>query len=149
LKPYKSIELAIESFNRLKKPLVIIGEGTHYNYLKSIAERNIQFLNYVDDKKLLSYYQRCRALIFPQIEDFGIVSLEAQACGKPVIALKKGGALETVVKENRFIFEKQSVDSLTDAIKRFEQISFSQKECRDNALKFSKERFKKSSRKNF
>uniref|UniRef100_A0A7C3J713 Glycosyltransferase family 4 protein n=1 Tax=candidate division WOR-3 bacterium TaxID=2052148 RepID=A0A7C3J713_UNCW3 len=144
LKPYKSIELAIESFNRLKKPLVIIGEGTHYNYLKSIAERNIQFLNYVDDKKLLSYYQRCRALIFPQIEDFGIVSLEAQACGKPVIALKKGGALETVVEgKTGLFFEKQSVDSLTDAIKRFEQISFSQKECRDNALKFSKERFKK------
>ncbi len=144
LKPYKSIELAIETFNILKKPLVIIGQGAHYNRLKSISSQNIQFLSSVDDKKLLSYYQRCRALIFPQIEDFGIVSLEAQSCGKPVIAFKKGGALETVINEKTgLFFEKQTVDSLKDAIEKFEKLNFSPSECRNNALRFSKERFKK------
>ncbi|MEO0234697.1 MAG: glycosyltransferase [candidate division WOR-3 bacterium] len=144
LKPYKSIELAIKAFNRLKRPLVIIGQGTHYNYLKSISEKNIQFLNYVDDKKLLSYYQRCKALVFPQVEDFGIVSLEAQACGKPVIALKMGGAVETIIENKTGVFfEKQNVDSLIDAIYRFDRMSFSQEDCRNNSLRFSKERFKK------
>lgn len=143
LKPYKQIELAIEAFNFLKKPLIIIGDGSHYNYLKGMAKRNIQFIRDADDLKLLSYYQRCKAVIFPQIEDFGIVPLEAQACGKPVIAFKGGGAVETVIDgKTGILFSPQTAHSLINAIEKFETLKFDSKEIRDHAKQFSKDIFK-------
>ena len=144
LKAYKRIELAIETFNELKKPLIIIGDGSHYNYLKSISDRNIQFMRNIDDEKLLSYYQRCRAVIFPQVEDFGIVPLEAQACGKPVIAFKSGGALETIEdKKTGIFFCEQSKESLISAVTEFEKYTFDNESIRSHALLFSKSVFKK------
>jgi len=147
LKAYKRIELAIEAFNEMKKPLIIIGDGSHYNHLKSLASKNIQFIRDADDSKLLSYYQRCRAVIFPQIEDFGIVPLEAQACGKPVIAFGGGGALETVAdgKTGVFFF-RQSRDSLIEAVRKSESMSFNPDEIRRHSLSFSKESFRKAFR---
>jgi len=145
LKPYKRIDLAIEAFNELQLPLVIIGDGTSRSRLFQMASRNIQFLRSVDDEKLLSYYQRCKAVIFPQTEDFGIVPLEAQACGKPVIAFNKGGAKETVVDmKTGVLFDRQTKDSLIEAIKKSTTINFDEDEIRRNALLFSKENFKKN-----
>ncbi len=143
LKPYKRIDIAIKAFNENGLPLVIIGEGSHKGYLSSIAKNNIQFLSNVDDKKLLSYYQRCRALIFPTEEDFGIVPLEAQACGKPVIAYNGGGARETIIdNETGLFFSPQSSSSLKAAVERFQSMSFDSIRVRENALKFSRKNFK-------
>jgi len=144
LKAYKRIDIAIKAFNEMKKPLIIIGDGSHYNYLSSISNKNIQILRNIDDKILLSYYQRCKAVIFPQIEDFGIVSLEAQACGKPVIAYKAGGALETIDDGiTGLFFKEQKKESLIDAIMNFEKRSFEPDKIRQHSLSFSKDIFKK------
>lgn len=144
LRPYKRIDLAIKAFNELKLPLVIIGDGSNRSELYAMAERNVQFLGSVDDKTLLSYYQRCRAVIFPQTEDFGIVPLEAQSCGKPVIAYRSGGAKETVIDgKTGVFFDKQSAESLKDAVNRFNSMKFDPDEIRRNALLFSKDEFKR------
>lgn len=148
LKPYKRIDIAIEAFNRNGLPLVVIGEGSHKGYLTSIAKNNIQFLSNVDDARLLSYYQRCRALIFPTEEDFGIVPLEAQACGKPVIAFDGGGARETVIEDRTGIFFfPQNPSSLEDAVRKFETMQFDRDKIRKNAENFSRQRFKENFRK--
>ncbi|MCX8029925.1 MAG: glycosyltransferase, partial [Brevinematales bacterium] len=94
---YKRIDLAIETFNKLKLPLVIIGDGPEKEKLKRIANKNIKFLGRQPDEVVKEYYSKCRALIFPGEEDFGITPVEAQASGRPVIAFGKGGALETVI----------------------------------------------------
>ncbi|MEM2174603.1 MAG: glycosyltransferase [Candidatus Micrarchaeia archaeon] len=144
LVPYKKISLAIETFNELHLPLKIIGTGPEEEKLRKIAKKNIEFLGWQPNEKLLEYYNKCRALIFPQEEDLGIVPLEAQACGSPVIAYKKGGALETVIEnETGIFFYPQTKEALIKAIKDFENLSFSPERCRENALKFSRERFHK------
>jgi glycosyltransferase involved in cell wall biosynthesis len=142
LVPYKKVDLAINVFNRLKLPLKIIGTGPEEKKLKSMAKENIEFLGWQPDEKLLEYYNKCRALIFPQEEDLGIVPLEAQACGTPVIAYKKGGALETIIEnETGLFFYPQTEEALIEKIKEFEKLNFSPQKCRENALKFSKKRF--------
>ncbi|MCS7249833.1 MAG: glycosyltransferase [candidate division WOR-3 bacterium] len=142
LVPYKKLDLAIEAFNELNLPLKIIGTGPEEKKLKKFAKNNIEFLGWQPDEKLLEYYNKCKALIFPQEEDFGIVPLEAQACGTPVIAYKKGGALETIIeKETGIFFYPQTKEALIKAVKNFDNFSFSPQKCRENALKFSRERF--------
>jgi glycosyltransferase involved in cell wall biosynthesis len=141
--PYKKIDLVIKTFNNLPYKLKIIGDGPMFNYLKSIAKKNIEFLGWVEKEKLLFYYQNCVAFIFPQEEDFGITAVEAQSCGRPVIAYKKGGALETVVDGvTGIFFEEQTVESLTSAIEKFFKTKFYTTKIRENSLKFSKENFK-------
>ena len=98
---YKKVELAIEAFNRLGKPLVIVGTGREEVRLKRMAVKNIKFAGRVSEEELIKYYQGAKALIMPQEEDFGIVSVEAQSHGVPVIAFKKGGAIDTVIRQNR------------------------------------------------
>jgi len=98
LNPYKRIDLAVETFNDLGLPLKIIGEGPDRNALEEMAGPGVEFLGRLDDEAVAGYYSRCRALIFPGIEDFGIVPLEANAAGRPVIAYRAGGALDTVVE---------------------------------------------------
>ena len=93
LVPYKRVEIAVEAFNRLRLPLVVIGVGPERPKLERLASSAITFLGWQPDAVVRDYYRRCEALIFPGEEDFGIVPVEAQACGKPVIALGKGGAL--------------------------------------------------------
>jgi glycosyltransferase involved in cell wall biosynthesis len=97
LAPYKRIELAIETFNALRLPLKIVGIGEQAERLRALAGPTVEMLGWQPDEAVRDLYQRCRAFVFPQEEDFGITPLEAQACGKPVIAFGKGGALETVV----------------------------------------------------
>lgn len=144
LVPYKRIDLAIEAFNELRLPLVIVGTGSEEYRLKKMAKENIHFIGFIDDALLLEYYQMAKALIMPQEEDFGIVAVEAQAAGCPVIAYKKGGVLDSVVDgKTGILFSPQTKNSLIKAVKRFNNLHWNQKDCIKNAKRFSKERFKK------
>ncbi len=139
---YKKVDLAIKTFNILKWPLKIIGSGREEKKLKSIADKNIEFLGKVDDNALVSHYQNCRAVIFPQEEDFGLVPIEAQACGKPIIAYRKGGAIETIIPGvTGEFFSSQNPASLIELLKSFNQKIYKPENCRKNSLKFREERF--------
>jgi glycosyltransferase involved in cell wall biosynthesis len=141
--PYKKIEIAIQAFNQLEKPLKLAGRGPEYNRLKRLANlKNIEFLGWVDDQKLRDLYNGSRALIFPGVEDFGITPLEAMSCGKPVIAYKKGGVLESVVENvTGIFFDEPTPEAIISAIHRFEQSSLSSEQIRQQALKFDKQQF--------
>lgn len=143
LVPYKKIDLAIIACQELGKKLIIIGTGRQEKYLKNISNnRYIRFLGKIKEEELINYYQNSSALIFPQLEDFGLTALESQACGRPVIAYKAGGALETIVdKQTGIFFNHQTIDSLKNAILNFEKQKFSSKICRNNSLKFSTAKF--------
>lgn len=139
---YKRIDLAVKACNQMQLPLIVIGQGAEYERLKSIAGKTVQILGRQSDDVIRAHYRRCKAFIFPGEEDFGMTSLEVQACGKPVIAYKKGGALETVIDEKTGVFfEEQTVESLVKGIKRLEMISIDKNECRKNAEKFSYKNF--------
>ena len=151
LVPYKRVDLAIEAFNQLKLPLVIVGVGSEEMKLKKMAKDNIKFFGQLTDSELAGYYKRCVALVMPQEEDFGLVAVEAQSFGKCVIAFNKGGAREIILPgKTGIFFPKQSVGSLINAIKKFENLpagrqgtKFESNIIRKNARRFSKERFKK------
>lgn len=144
LEPYKKVALAASAFNKLGYPLVVIGTGSEEKKIRSMAKKNVKVLGFVDDEKLPIYYQNAKAFIYPQEEDFGITAVEAQAAGVPVIAFKKGGALDTVVEgETGIFFDKQTEESLISAIKRFENMKFDIHKMQTNADRFSKERFKR------
>lgn len=141
---YKRVDLAIDAFNRLGYSLVIVGTGRESKRLKIKSKSNIKFLGQVSDNKLGYYYQNAKALIMPQEEDFGIVSVEAQSFGIPVIAYKVGGALDTVIdNKTGVLFDRQNSESLISAICKFEKISFNKKYIQKNAKKFSTEIFTK------
>jgi glycosyltransferase involved in cell wall biosynthesis len=147
LNAYKRIDIAVDAFNELNLPLHIVGAGPHLKHLKNKAGSNIEFLGQLSDKALAQEYSECRAVIFPGEEDFGIVPLEANASGRPVIAYAAGGALETIRNGvNGIFFYEQTAVSLIEAVKNFmrdENIFISDK-IRENALVFGKEHFKKS-----
>jgi len=148
LVPYKKIDLVVKAFNVLKLPLKIIGAGSEVSRLKGMAANNIEFLGQLTDSQLLNYYEHCRAVIFPQEEDFGIVPLEAQACGKPVIAYRQGGALETVIEgKTGIFFDGQSEKAIIEAVNHFCTLQFDPKACYNNAKMFNKDRFKKEFKK--
>ncbi len=152
LVPYKRVDLAVETFNRLGLPLKIVGTGPLARTLKQSAAANIEFLGWIDDLQLRDYYRGCRALIFPGVEDFGIVPLEAMACGRPVIGLGKGGLLETAVPwteaERRpataVFFYRQEADSLAGAVKLFieKEREFDPAAIRRHARDFDRRLFK-------
>ena len=145
--PYKRFDIAIKAFNKLGLPLKIIGKGPETDRLKKIAKSNVEFLGYLSDKQTSSYFSRCKAFIFPPEEDFGITPLEAMACGRPVIAFKGGGALETVIENKTGIFfNEQTAESIEKSVKSFDHKKFDSKEIRDHAMKFDKEIFKKKIR---
>jgi len=142
---YKRVDIAIDAFNETGRQLIIIGEGDLLESYKRKAEPNIQLLGRQPDSKLKEYYSRCKALIFPGIEDFGIVPLEAMASGRPVIAYAKGGALETVIHgETGLLFHEQTSESLNKSIVDFEEsrYSFNPHYIRSHAKKFDTSRFK-------
>lgn len=143
LQEYKRIDLAVEAFNELGLPLIIIGEGPDRKRIESMAKNNIKFLGRVSDEVIKEHYAKCRGFIFPGEEDFGITPLEAMASGRPVIAFRKGGALETVV-ENRtgVFFDDQNHKDLINAIKKFENMTFDKEEIRKHAENFDEEIFK-------
>jgi glycosyltransferase involved in cell wall biosynthesis len=142
LVPYKRIDLIVDAFNRCKRRLVIIGDGPERRKLEQRAGRNIQFKGAVPQIQVIDAMQRCRAFVFAGEEDFGIVIAEAQVCGTPVIALGKGGATE-IVKDGLTgtFFNDECVESLLDALDRFEKASYDAEVIRASAIKFNRGRF--------
>lgn len=148
LQEYKKIDLAIEAFNKLGLPLVIIGDGPDRQKLENMAKSNIKFLGRESDEVIKEHYAKCRAFLFTGEEDFGITPLEAMASGRPVIAYRKGGALETVVEDKTGVFfDNQSCEELIKAIKKFENMIFDKKKIRKHAECFDEEIFKKKIKK--
>jgi glycosyltransferase involved in cell wall biosynthesis len=143
LTPYKKFDLLVETFNKNKLPLKIVGTGIQEEELKKKAKSNIEFLGYVSEKELRKLYRECKALVFPQLEDFGITPLEVMASGRPVIAFKAGGALETVVdKVTGGFFEEQNEKSLNEVINKFQNIKVDPLKIRKHAEKFDHKHFK-------
>jgi len=145
----KRIDLAIKAVAKLKANLVIIGRGQEEKKLRQQARSipGIYFLGWQPDSVITFYYQNCRALLYPQLEDFGITALEAQAAGRPVIAFRGGGALETVREgETGLFFAPATAEALAAAIKKAARIKFSPARCRAQAARFSRERFLKEFR---
>ncbi|MFY0651223.1 MAG: glycosyltransferase [Cyclobacteriaceae bacterium] len=143
LVPYKRIDLAVDAFSKADRKLVIIGDGSELQKLKKRAPDNVKFLGRQPKSVLVDHYKKCKAFVFPGVEDFGITPLEAQACGKPVIAYAEGGALETVIDNKTGIFfENQTVESLVDALRKFDETNFDPIHCRRNAERFGTERFR-------
>jgi glycosyltransferase involved in cell wall biosynthesis len=141
--PYKRIDLAIDAFNQLGLPLVIAGDGRDRARLETLAKPNVQFLGRVPEADLPDLMARSRAFVFPGYEDFGIAPVEAQACGRPVIAFGAGGALDTVIDERTgVLFNEQSVDTLIQAVKRFNVMKFDPQAIRLHAEQFSSIVFK-------
>ena len=139
---YKRVDLAIEAFNKLGYPLIIVGTGRDERQLKRKAKNNIKFVGEVSEKELVQYYSGAKAFIMPQEEDFGIVAIEAQSMGVPVIAYKEGGAIDTVIPDKTGIFfDEQNSESLTKAVKRFEKMEFLVDNLHTNAKRFSKRNF--------
>jgi len=143
---HKRIDLAIKACHQLNKKLYIVGTGRYkknlINLINSLKDSNIKLLDQTDNQKLLNLYQNCEALICPQLEDFGLTPIEAQSCGKPVIAYQKGGLTETVINGKTGIFFKhKTVKSLVSALRKFNPINFSKNICRINAERFSNKNF--------
>jgi len=139
LVPYKKTKLIVEAFNQMPdKKLVVIGKGEEYETIKSIAKENIVVLGYQSDEVLVEHMQKAKAFVYAAVEDFGIVPIEAMACGTPVIALKEGGTKETVIDTVTGVhFEEQSTQSIIDAVHTFETLSFNASFISDYAKKFS------------
>lgn len=145
LTPYKKFATIVEAFNILEKPLVIVGTGVEEKYLKAQAKKNIIFLGNASDEEIPTIYANAKALIFPQVEDFGITPLESMASGRPVIAYKEGGALETVKEGITGIFFKEQTSAgIIAAVHEFERNykDFSPERIREYSKKFSLASFK-------
>lgn len=141
--PYKRFDLAVEACSKLGKPLVVIGTGQDEKRLRSLAGPKVSFLGWQSDESIREHYRRAKALLFPAEEDFGIVPVEAQACGCPVIAYGRGGARETVNPATGVLFDEQTVEAVVEAIEQFERIAdrFDPAAARRNALPYRTERF--------
>ncbi|MBS9784283.1 glycosyltransferase [Candidatus Gracilibacteria bacterium] len=143
--PYKKFDLIIDAFNKNGKKIVIVTNTDNklYKKLKSISKENITWKLNISREETRDLFSRAKAFLFPPEEDFGLVPIESMACGTPVIAYGKGGALETVIEgETGIFFNKQTVESLNDSIKKFETLNFDAKKLREHALNFDKRVFK-------
>lgn len=143
LVPYKNIDQAIIACQELKQKLIIVGAGRQEKYLRKISDpKYIKFTGKINEKQLIKYYQNCKALICPQIEDFGLTPIEAQSCGRPVIGLNKGGITETVINHKTgILYKKENTTCLKKTLTEFSKLQFSSKDCRQNALIFSSTNF--------
>ncbi|KLT64007.1 glycosyltransferase [Pedobacter sp. BMA] len=149
LEYYKKADLAIEAFNKLGLNLIVVGNGTKAQELKQLAKDNITFRKGLSSEELAELYANCKALIFPQHEDYGITPLEANASGRPVIAYGVGGVLETMIpyindaaKSTAIFFDEQTVESLIKAVQLSESLDFDTNFIRLNAERFDETVFK-------
>lgn len=153
--PYKRMDLIVEAFSHMpSRKLVVIGDGPEMNKIKAKATSNIEILGYQSNEVMQTYMQNAKAFVFAAEEDFGITPVEAQACGTPVIAFGKGGALETVrpygvSKPTGLFFYEQQIHSIISAVEQFSHVAekINAQDCRENALKFSHERFQREIKK--
>lgn len=150
LVPYKRVDLAIEAYNRMGKALVVIGDGPDLSRLRERAGPTIEMPGWRPDDEVREHFRRCRAVIFPGEEDFGIVPVEAIACGKPVVAYARGGALETVLERAELrtgvLFHEQSAEALITAVKRLETEPFDPSAMHEFAVGFDREIYKRKMR---
>lgn len=148
LTPHKRVDLAIKAFKELKnQKLIIIGDGPMREELQKNSPSNVIFKKHLTDSEVLGYYQNCQAFLYPQEEDFGITSLEAQAAGKPVIGYGKAGLLDTVINgKTGLYFSEQTETSFIKALKEFKSENYSERDCRNNAARFSEDIFQKKLR---
>lgn len=141
LEPYKRTDIAIEAANRMGLGLKVAGGGSQLNALRAVVGPTVEMLGRVSDDSLRDMYRRARALIFPQLEDFGIIAVEAQACGCPVIAFAGGGAMETVTSETGVFFNAQTPEAVVAAVQEIRSKPIDPAVCRHNAMRFSNEAF--------
>jgi glycosyltransferase involved in cell wall biosynthesis len=150
LSPYKKVDLAVQLFNKIQKNLIVIGDGSQRRYLETIAAPNVKILGFKSDKEVEKYMEKCRGLIFSGEEDFGITPVEAMACGKPVLAYGKGGALETVIegKTGEFFYQP-TVESMEEGMARLliNEKKYKPQEIRKQAERFGKGIFEREIRK--
>lgn len=140
---YKRIDLAVEAFTRMAKPLLVVGDGPARRALERIAGPTVRFLGRLPDQEVARHYANCRGLIFPGEEDFGIVPLEANAAGRPVVAYEAGGALDTVVDgQTGVFFPTQTVEALCQAVRECESRVWRAGQLRRHAEGFSEEVFR-------
>jgi glycosyltransferase involved in cell wall biosynthesis len=144
LVPYKKTKLIVEAFNAMPdKKLVVIGAGEEFEGIQKIAGKNITVLGYCDDHIMVDTMQRAKAFVYAAVEDFGIVPIEAMACGTPVIALNDGGTAETVEDGlNGVHFEEQNIESIVNAVERFEGLAFDASKIAEDANSYAISRFK-------
>lgn len=148
LVPNKRIDIAIEAFNKLGLKLKIVGVGKEESRLKRMAKNNIEFLGNLTDERLSQYYSNCRALIVPAEEDFGIVAVEAQSFGRPVLAYRVGGSLETIVENKTgWFFDQLTAESLKNKLLTIKPENIDSFECAENAEQFGKKQFLKQFKK--
>ena len=134
---HKRADLAIQACNRLKRKLIVAGDGLERTVLEELSGETVEFVGRVSDEQLKRLYSNCKALLFPSDEDFGIVPVEVQASGRPVIAYRSGGALETLIEGiTGVFFDHQNADALCDAILRFEKMNFNPELIRKNTMRF-------------
>jgi glycosyltransferase involved in cell wall biosynthesis len=150
LVPYKRLDLALRAVSRLGRRLLVVGTGPEERALRALAGPGVEFVGWRSDAEIAELYRRCRAVLFPGVEDFGIVPLEAMASGRPVVAFAAGGALETVIPPGDprpptgLFFDAQTVDALVGALRRLEsgEIAFEPKALRARAEEFDRPRFR-------
>ncbi|CAG7613122.1 hypothetical protein PAESOLCIP111_01563 [Paenibacillus solanacearum] len=139
---YKRLDLAVEACTRLGKRLVVIGDGPDGGRLQSLAGPTVEFKGRLADAEVVRYMKDCHAFLFPGLEDFGITPLEVNACGRPVVAYRGGGALDTIIPGlNGCYFEQPTVESLIDALNRFDKLNWDSVEIRRHAERFGEARF--------
>jgi glycosyltransferase involved in cell wall biosynthesis len=142
LVPYKRVDLAVAAYNRMGHPLLIVGTGTEFDRIRRMAAANVQLLGWQPDEHVLELYRSCRLLVFPGEEDFGIVPLEAQACGKPVVAFRRGGALETLREGTTGVFfDAQTPDALSAAVQTCARTTWNSAAIRRHAEDFGHQAF--------
>jgi glycosyltransferase involved in cell wall biosynthesis len=138
------VDLAVEAANRLERRLIVVGDGAERRRLEAMAGPTVEFLGWQPDDEVAKLYGRCRALLFPGFEDFGITPVEAQAAGRPVVAFGRGGATETVVDGTTgVLFAEQTVEALMEAVLRLDRLSIDPLRCRRNAERFEPQEFQR------
>lgn len=142
LVPYRRLDLLIEAFNQLGRPLVVAGSGRDRERLEALAKDNIKFLGYVSDEELPNWLAKCRAFVWPGEEDFGIAPIQAMAAGRPVIAYAAGGALDTVIPGTGQLFTEQTVAAIIAAVEQSDTITVNPEFIRQHAAQFDTAVFK-------
>ncbi|OFZ72175.1 MAG: hypothetical protein A3K03_05220 [Bdellovibrionales bacterium RIFOXYD1_FULL_44_7] len=143
--PYKRLDIAIDAFNKLKLPLMVVGSGQDLSRLKKKAGPTVDLLGSLSNSAIADLYAKCKALVFPGLEDFGITPVEAMAAGLPVIAYGEGGVLDTVTDRTGVLFKPQTTEALIEAVLKFEkgEVSVSEEDCRARAAEFNKAKFQR------